>query len=185
MNINDINWQPISKKLLDQTPPHLKDYLAEEGSLISLLENRIGMPIDVLPTNQAWCHPSANEAKLMKINSNRPCWVRDVTISHNNKKLILAHSIFPPGLLNNTKINIQTLGEKPLATILFGKHQATRDKIYLGKTTSSNSMLSSMLNNKQLETTTEGIWGKLSEFIIEQYPVIVYEFFIFPSVSDN
>lgn len=177
VNANNISPQNI--------PEHIAKHIFQSGSLISNLEKVINSNIEVKPINKGWIEINSQEKELLQTKDTieNKFWCRDVTISTKEKHLIFARSIFSNALTNNEEYSIQDLGETPLSKILFGDTPAERTEMLVGSTNHSKIIkLIPQITNLDINPDIQNnatIWGRVSKFILNNNPLIIYEFFLY------
>ncbi len=120
-----------NNKIFDNTtvPSKLVYWLTANGSLTSLLENKAGQPLKVVPTFEGFKRLNLTQKKQIGLTGqalNRPlmAWVREVLLYGDDATpWLAAQSIFPQTSLQGNAKRLKHLKNTPIGYVLF-KRQA-------------------------------------------------------------
>ncbi|RYV03674.1 chorismate--pyruvate lyase [Shewanella sp. OPT22] len=102
-------------------------------------------------------------------------WVREVLLKLDNVPWVFARTLIPFPLLEQTAVDFQGLGTKPLGQLLYSHHEFIPGKIEIGKSSTYGSIAQLAIS---LSQPTESIWGRRRFFSYKQNEIIVCEFFL-------
>ena len=128
-NVIDFShWRSVDDAALQQLPYHIAEWLAEFGSLTEKLSRYVDkVKLEVLHESLQLAHPHENG--ILSLAEKEKSHIREVILYGPTKPWIFARTIVP----EQTGYLIQSLGDKPLGSILFSGKQLSRQFLHFKK----------------------------------------------------
>ncbi len=163
-----IFWQ-LPAQTLTRPSPLLTNWLLANGSLTEKLKTCC-KHFDVTVLGEKEVTPFDGE-----FDKHKNVWVREVILSLDGVPWVYARTLIPLPLLEQTAVDFQSLGTKPLGQLLYSHHEFIPGRIEIGKSKSNGSIAQLAANINQ---PVNSIWGRRRFFNYKQHEMIVCEFFL-------
>ena len=150
------NWQTASDEVIKNLPYHVAEWLLEFGSLTEKLEATIGHKVKLEVLNESINDANEKEASLLGINLNDKIWTREVLLFGNENPWIYAKTIVP----NSSAFLIESLGKKPLGSILFSEKKLNRQMLAVRELESNHYLHQAA--SQYYKHNLEQLWGRRS-----------------------
>lgn len=168
-----IFWKSLSDLDQNQVPNAWYNWLFDRGSLTARLiaasENQFS--VDVLRQYEAV--PNASEAAALKIPTNTPVFIRQVTLSGKGKPWVFARSVLPLSTLTGRLTSLRRLESQPLGALLFNDPSMTRAPVEISYSYASALAVPDIVCDGDIF-----LWGRRSVFCLDQKPLLVSEMFL-------
>ena len=149
--------------------PNLTNWLLANGSLTEKLKTCCN-DFEVIVLGEAQLQPLAVE-----FDSHQQVWVREVLLALDGVPWVFARTLIPQPLLQQTAVDFQGLGTKPLGQLLYSHHEFIPGRIEVGISNTDGSISKLATSLKQPTST---VWGRRRFFNYKQNEMIVCEFFL-------
>ena len=150
--------------------------MVDEGSLTrrlkALCPDRFA--VDVL--GMEWARPDYSEASLLSIPPTQRVLLRQVHLRCGQRLCVYARSLIPLRTLSSRHRRLRYLGNKPLGEYLFASPGLERSRIEWSRLNPASRQYRHAVPDP--DSTHDNIWGRRSLFLIDQYPLLVSEFFL-------
>lgn len=165
-------WQPITS---DKIPANLKGWLLHVNHLKQAL-TQPDRPIDLVLLQQQYGMLPIEEAALLQSEQGL---IRQINLTAHGCALVYGRTIIPAPTYQAFKQQFDSLGERAIGEILLhNKEQVRRTPLEAGMI-AVNSDLYQEASQHQF-TAPDFLWGRRSQFYMQDYPLLITEIFIPP-----
>lgn len=176
MNTNQ-RWY-LRQQLFNQTiPPALLPWLFDVSSLTARLLDLCGNEFRVKVLSQQWRVLTAEEARVMSLNSVRTALIRQVLLCCGEKPLVYARTVIPATTITGAQRCYANMGSRPLGAMLFADRTMQREAVQVAALPASHAAY-------QYVSDDQTVWGRRSVFRVSGKPLLVSEFFL-PALIDG
>ncbi len=175
-----INW--LSPKVINfnRLPTHLRACLLETGSLTHLIQNFCRDHFELKLESQSRKMPLLDETQALKLRHGSCALVRESYLMCNKDPWVYARSIMPANKLTGLERRFTTLGNEPLATMLFSTKKTSRAIFEIAKIHPREKLYQLAMQTSKFREST--LWGRRSIFYIKNKPLLVIEILL-PAIS--
>lgn len=150
------DWQPYP---FARVPSPWCYWLGIPGSLTKALEEKSGQACVVTIRREAYDYPLPEECEFLSLAVGDTHWVREVTLSQQQRPLVNARSVFPRALIHSFPEFAQ-LGTQVLGNLLFSNDLG----IYRGEI--------------EVAKLPSDVWARRSRFHVREHQIVVCEVFL-------
>lgn len=115
-------WQNANDDIVKELPYHVAEWLLEFGSLTEKLERNINSKVQLEVLKEEHSLANSEESKILGVPEASQLWSREVLLFGTNQPWIYAKTLAP----SSNAFLIESLGTKPLGSILFSEKQLSR-----------------------------------------------------------
>ncbi len=164
-------WRPAS---VHRPPADVRSWLLESGSLTARLRRAVGAGFGVRLLRQGWGRPFQGESEFWDLPTRRNAWLREVLLQCDDRPLVLARTVIPPGALRGAHCGLARLGSRPLGEVLFTYRNLQRTRLEVARIAPED-----WRNDIARTYGMEGsLWGRRSLYRVGQDSLLVCEFFL-------
>ncbi|NVJ68558.1 MAG: chorismate lyase [Gammaproteobacteria bacterium] len=149
-------WQDTSDEVVKELPFHIAEWLLEFGSLTEKLERSINAKVRLEVLKENHCVASVEDAQMLGVAENTQLWSREVLLYGPEEPWIYAKTLVPA----SSAFLIESLGEKPLGSILFSEKQLSRQFLKVKQLASDHALFLSA--QPYIKEETEKLWARRS-----------------------
>ncbi|MRX28007.1 chorismate lyase [Kangiella sp. HZ709] len=149
-------WQKTSDEVIKTLPYSVAEWLLEYGSLTEKLEARIGQKINIKVLQESVSEANSKEAELLSLERGNEIWTREVLLYGSENPWIYAKTIVPM----NSAFLIESLGDKPLGSILFSEKELQRQMLRVRQLDHKHHLFQCAKTNCDFEI--EKLWARRS-----------------------
>ncbi len=157
-------------------PKEILSWLIDRGSLTSRLQEKSNGAFRVHVLSQSYHSPHTHERRVLKLESGRWCFIRQVHLLCNHIPVVYARTVIPIASLTGPELRLTQLGTKSLGGLLFSKQNMIRDELQIACITRHQGLYREAVDKTGL--TPENIWGRRSAFYLNRKKLLVSEIFL-------
>jgi len=175
-----IIWRSPEVVNINKLPEHLRACLLETGSLTHLIRNFCRDHFELKLKSQSRKKPLLDETQALKLRHGSYALVRESYLMCNSNPWVYARSIMPPNNLTGLERRFTTLGNEPLATMLFSTKNTSRAIFEIAKIHPRERLYQLAMQTFKFKESI--LWGRRSIFYIKDKPLLVIEILL-PAIS--
>lgn len=149
-----------------------RSWLFDASSLTARLVRYSSGDFHVEVLSQEIRRPTLDEAKVLKISSQRYALIRQVHLCCKNKVVVYARTVIPLSTLKEAERSYGTLGNRPLGAMLFSDRSMQRDEVMVTQLLPDNALY------EKTGAQGEAVWGRRSVFHVGGKPLLVSEYYL-------
>ena len=165
-HLDELNWQNYHRVPNLVLSQQWRDWVLDRGSLTQRLINYSADNFSVKVLQQSTAIPVNNERKALGLGIRQACLVREVALQCHGTPVVYARSVIPLTSLQGPQRQLAHLGERPLGAFLFRHKNMSRGPLEVAP-----------FDHLLLGDNRKG-WGRRSVFYLDNYPLLVAEFFL-------
>lgn len=168
-------WRPRRAPLQYRTPPHLKPWLDEPGSLTKRLRRHCDGRFGVRVLREGWRMPALAEARMLRLRTQSLGWVREVVLTCDDRACVFARTVMPVRILRGHYRCLRHLGARPLGSLLFGRDTIRRGPLTMARLAPGHRLFEQV---RQVAETKDPLWARRSVFHVGEKPLLITEVFL-------
>lgn len=168
------DWRCSLPRTPDNVP--LLGWLRNRGSLTARLQARGRFAVHVL--RQQLARPTADEARVLGLDSGALAWVREVALTCDARFVVFAHTVLPRRPRGPLSVWLARLGNRSLGALLFSHAGFTRGPMTFQRLDHRHALYAPACAALQLaEADSPVLWARRSLFGFAGQTVLVSEIF--------
>lgn len=179
-----MQWQRPRRQVVAAIPGALRDWLLDEESLTSRLQQACTNNFKVEVVAQQWQRPLPSERRLLALRDHEYSLVRQVKLLCNDQLWVYARTVIPARSVAAGCRQLTRLGNKPLGAKLFADKSVIRGDIQVASLSPQHIIFQPVMRGLAAEAAganpqvSAELWGRRSLFYFQRQPLLVSEFFL-------
>ena len=174
-------WRNYRRWYNRDLPGSIRRWLLDSGSLTTRLVKASNNDFRVQRISQHWGQARRDEYRLLGIEPQQRCLIREVLLLCHGQPWVYARSVLPVTSLVGPLRHLRKFGNQPLGQLLFNTPGMQRQPFELAQFEPANLPNAAQLPGRHSlwpNAETKPLWGRRSRFELHGRPVMVSEIFL-------